>query len=389
MSRSADTFLGYRRADGQVGVRNHLLVLSTGGLTAGTARRVGAALAGAVVVVLPYSGGLIGADLIVQRRAIAGLATHPNVGAAVLVGDNPGVMAQARADIAATGRLHASFTLDECGHDGLVLADRALRAGARLARDISRERRTAEPVSALGIGLECGRSDPSSGLVANPLLGSAADWLIDAGGWAAIGETLEWLGAEQLLAARARDPAAARAIEHAVLERERIAVASGLDLLGSNPGPTNIAAGLSTIEEKSLGTIAKSGARPIEGLLAYGEAPRAPGLWTMDAPAYAPESLTGFVIAGAQLLLFTTGVGNPYVSALSPTIKLSANPETCAALGDQLDYAATGPFTGRESLDAAADALRARILAIASGEATWGEILKEGDEVLSRFAPAL
>ena len=384
-----ETFLGYRRADGRVGVRNHLLVLSTGGLTGQTARRVGAMLAGAVVVTLPHSSGLIGRDLVVQRRAIAGLATHANVGACVLVGDNPVVMAQARADIAPAGRPTASFTLDECGHDGFVLTDRAVRAGARLLRGLSRERRASAPVAALGIGLECGRSDPSSGLVANPLLGLAADWLVDSGGWAVIGETLEWLGAERLLADRARTPQAAEAIAGAVLARERIAVEAGLDLLGSNPGPTNIAAGLSTIEEKSLGNIAKSGSRPIEGLLDYGEKPPHPGLWTMDASAYAPKSLTGFVVSGAQLLLFTTGVGNPYVSALSPTIKLSANPETCATLADQLDFDASGPFTGRESLHAAGEALRDRILAVASGEATWGEITKEGDEVLSRFAQAL
>ncbi|MBV8914351.1 MAG: UxaA family hydrolase, partial [Acetobacteraceae bacterium] len=167
MPRDHETeFLGYRRADGQVGIRNHLLVLSTGGLTGQTARRIGAMLAGAVVVALPHSAGLIGRDLEVHRRAIAGFATHPNVGAAVLVGDNPVVMAQARADIAPSGRPNACFTLDECGHDALTLTDRAVRAGARLLREISTERRTPTPAASLGIGLECGRSDPSSGLVA-------------------------------------------------------------------------------------------------------------------------------------------------------------------------------------------------------------------------------
>ena len=389
MRSAADTFWGYRRADGRVGVRNHLLVLSTGGLTGQTARRVGAMLAGAVVVVLPHSGGLLGRDLLVQRRAITGLATHPNVGACVLVGDNPVVMAQGHADIGESGRPHACFTLDDCHHDGMALTDRAVRAGGRLMREISREARTEQPASALGIGLECGRSDPSSGLVANPLLGLVADWLVDAGGWAVLGETLEWLGAERLLAERARTPAVADAIAGAVLARERIAVADGLDLLGSNPGPTNIAAGLSTIEEKSLGNIAKSGTRPIEGILDYGEAPPHPGLWTMDASAYAPKSLTGFVVSGASMLLFTTGVGNPYVSALAPTVKLSANPATCAALADQLDFDASGPFTGRETLEDTGAALRRRVLAVASGELTWGEITREGDEVLSRFGPAL
>ena len=391
MPRDGDTaeFLGYRRAGGQVGIRNHLLVLSTGGLTGQTARRIGAMLAGAVVVVLPHSSGLIGRDLEVHRRAIAGFATHPNVGAALLVGDNPVVMAQARADIEPSDRPTACFTLDDCGHDALTMTDRAVRAGGRLLREMSAQRRTPTPAAALGIGLECGRSDPSSGLVANPLLGLVADWMVDAGGWAVIGETLEWLGAEHLLASRARSPEVAAAIRGAVLERERTAIAAGLDLTGSNPGPTNIAAGLSSIEEKSLGNIAKSGSRLIEGLLAYGEKPPGPGLWTMDASAYAPKSLTGFVAAGAQVLLFTTGVGNPYTSALSPTIKLSANPVTCQAFRDQLDFDASAAFLGLESLEATGVALQGRLLSVASGELTWGEIMREGDEVLSRFGPAL
>lgn len=382
-------FLGYRRADGQVGVRNHLLVLSTGGLTGQTARRIAATLAGAVVVALPHSAGLIGRDEKVHRAAIVSLATHPNVGAALLVGDNPVIMAQAAAAIERSGRPFVGITLDECGHDALTLTDRGIRAGARLAREISAQRRTPAPAADLGLGLECGRSDPSSGLVANPLLGLMADWIVDAGGWAVIGETLEWLGAEDLLACRARSGDAAEAIRQAVLKREQVAVAAGVDLTGSNPSPTNIASGLSSIEEKSLGNIAKSGHRPIEGLLEYGEKPATPGLWTMDASAYAPKSLTGFVLGGAQVLLFTTGVGNSYVSALSPTIKLSANPKTVAALHQQLDFDASPAFLGHRSLEHTGEDLRRCILAVASGEATWGEILKEGDEVLSRFGPAL
>lgn len=382
-------FLGYHRPDGRVGVRNHVLVLSTGGLTGPTARRVGAALPGAVTVCLPHSSGLVGADVRVHRQAVAGLAAHPNVGAALLVGDNPAVMAQAAETLAASGKPHAALTLDDCGHDALTLSDRALRAGAALAIEASRARRAPAPVAALTIGLECGRSDPSSGLVSNPLLGRVSDWLVDAGGTSMIGETLEWLGAEHLLERRARSPEVARAIREAVISREKLAVAHGIDLTGSNPTPTNVAAGLSSIEEKSLGNIAKSGARPIEGVLPYGEAPRRPGLWTMDASAYAPKSVTGFVMAGAQIVLFTTGVGNSYVSAVAPTLKLSANPRTCEALRQQLDFDAGDAFRGRISLDDAAARLADRMIEIASGLATWGEVLGEGDEVTSRFAAAL
>ena len=382
-------FLGYLRPDGRVGVRNHLLVLSIGGLTVPTARRIGRAIAGAVTIGMPYGVGVIGKDRLVNRLAIIGLACHPNVGATLLIGDNPPVMAEIVAELTRRGARHAALTLDDCNHDALSLSDRGLREGARLAYDISGLKRAPAPLSAITIGLECGRSDPSSGLVANPLLGLISDRVVDAGGRSIIGETTEWLGAEHLLARRARNDKVAQAIRAAVTAREQLAIASNIDLTGNNPGPTNVAAGLSSIEEKSLGNIAKSGTRPIEGLIGYAEAPPQPGLWVMDAPAYAPESVTGFVAAGAQIVLFTTGVGNSYVSALAPTIKLSANPVTCAALGQQLDFDASAAFQGREGLEASADRLLARMLDIASGQATWGEILKEGDEVVSRFGPAL
>jgi len=279
--------------------------------------------------------------------------------------------------------------MDDCGQDAITLTERALRAGAELAYRISAQTRQAAPLSALILGLECGRSDPSSGLVANPLLGLIADRLGNAGGATMIGETTEWLGAEHLLAGRARTPAVADAVRNAALAREQMAIAAGVDLTGNNPGPTNIAAGLSSIEEKSLGNVAKSGSGPIEGLLAYGEAPRGPGVWVMDAASYAPESLTGFVLAGAQMMLFTTGVGNSYVSAIAPTIKLSANPETCARLRQQLDFDASSVFRGRQTIEWAADRLLEVIVGTASGHATWGEVLREGNETVSRFGAAL
>jgi altronate dehydratase large subunit len=382
-------FLGYHRADGRVGIRNHLLILSLGGLTEPTARRIGGAIAGTVVVAFPYSGGVIGTDAAVHRAAMIGLACHPNVGATLLIGDNPRVTAEIADVVAKAGQPHEALTMDDCGHDAIVLTERGLRAAAKLAHAISGLERKPAPFGALMLGLECGRSDPSSGLVANPLLGLIADRLVDAGGIAMIGETMEWLGAEHLLARRARTPAAAEAIRTAALAKEQAAIDAGMDLTGSNPSPTNIAAGLSSIEEKSLGNIAKSGSRPIEGLVGYSETPPSPGMWVMDAPAYAPESLTGFVVAGAQLLLFTTGVGNSYVGALAPTLKLSANPVACASLDTQLDYDASAVFLGRATMDEAADGLQRAMLAIASGRATWGEILKEGGEVVSRFGAAL
>ena len=388
-ARLPATFCGYPRPVGRAGVRNHLLVLSIAGLTGPAARRVARALPGARLVTMPYGGGLIGADQALHLRALAGFGRHPNVGAVLLVGsDTPKIEALAR-EIAAIGKPLAAVCLDDCGHDILTLSDRALRAGARLAREISRQRREPVDIGQLLVGLECGRSDPSSGIVANPLIGAVTDALVDAGASAVFGETLEWLGAEHLLARRAATPAVAQALVGAVLRREQLARDQGVDLLGNNPGPTNIAAGLSTIEEKSLGAIAKSGSRPIAGVLAYAEPPRGPGLHAMDAPAYAPESVSGFVAAGAQLVLFSTGVGNSYVSALAPTLKISGNPQAAATLREQLDLDASAVFSGEQTLAEAAGRLLGQLIDSAEGSLTWGEVLDEGDEVVSRLGEAL
>ena len=382
-------FLGYPRPKGRAGTRNHLLILSVTGLTGPTAARIAERVRPSVCLGTPHGSGVIGDDGAIQDRVLKGFATHPNVGAVVVIGaDPPKVETIAKAaDLA--GRPVEALSLDGCGHDALTLVDCGTRAAAGLLRDLSRQRRQALPLGDLFLALECGRSDPSSGLVANPLVGMISDTVVEGGGTAIIGETTEWLGAEHRLVARAKTAKIAETIRTAAARREAMAIEAGIDLIGENPSQTNIDAGLSTIEEKSLGAIAKSGRSPIEGVLAYGETPSAPGLWLMDAPAYAPESLTGFAASGANLALFTTGVGNSYGSALMPTIKLSANPETTARLSQQLDIDASGVFSSAISLDEMAAATTSAILDVASGSLTWAEILGDQGETISRFGAAL
>ncbi|MCE2878261.1 MAG: UxaA family hydrolase [Comamonadaceae bacterium] len=380
---------GYHRADGSVGVRNDLLVLSIAGLTGPTARRVAAALPGSKCVTMPFGGGLIGEDAQAHLRSLIGFGLNPNVGAVLLIGSDTPKLQQISQAIAASKKPFAALCLDDCEHDALTLTDRAIRAGAQLRLEISRLRRQSAALSDLCVGLECGRSDPSSGMVANPLIGQVADRLEQAGAQVIFGETLEWLGAEHLLAQRASSTQVAQKLVAAVERREQLARSKGQDLLGNNPGPTNIAAGLSTIEEKSLGAIAKSGSAPIRGILALAQRPSGPGLYAMDASAYSPESLSGFVSAGAQMLLFSTGVGNSYVSLLAPTLKISANPRAARTLMQQLDFDASAVFEGRMSASNAADQLMHRLVDVASGTLTWGEVLGEGDEVVARLGEAL
>jgi altronate dehydratase large subunit len=382
-------FFGYLRPDGAIGVRNHLLVMSVTGLTGPASRRIAQTLRGARLVTMPYGGGIVGKDWDLHMRTLTGFALNANVGAILLIGSDPPKVSAIEANVAASGKPVISICLDDCGHDVLTLGARALRAGIQLMKELSRLRRQPVDLSSLFVGMECGRSDPSSGMVSNPLAGEITDRLIGSGGSVVFGETLEWLGAEHLLRRRAATPEIGQALVNAVERREALAVANGVDLLGVNPGPTNIAAGLSTIEEKSLGAIAKSGSMAIAGLLAYAERPPGKGLYAMDAPAYAPESVSGFVAAGTQMILFTTGVGNSYVSTLAPTIKISANPRATADLKEQIDFDASPAFRGEASLSDCANELLKLIVDVASGTRTYGEILDEGDEVVSRIGEAL
>ena len=384
-----DQFLGYVRPDGQVGVRNHLLVLSATGLTGPTGRRISQALPGAVFVAMPYDGGLLGEDRDAQIRTLIGFGVNPNVGAVLMIGGNPPKLDHLAKEMSKSGKPIDSISMDECDHDAITLTERSIRVGAKLLLKISKQRRVSCPLSKIFLGLECGRSDPSSGLVSNPMLGLIADRIVDEGGKAVFGETTEWLGAEHLLAKRGATPTVEQAILDAVLDSETRAIEAGLDLTGENPGPTNIAGGLSTIEEKSLGNIAKSGSRPIQSVLKYAEAPATPGLHAMHAATYAPESVSGFTASGANLILFTTGQGNSFVNLISPTIKISANPDTEARIKEQLDFTCPDVFSGEVSLEDAAPRFLELIIDVASGTKTWGEVLGEGEEVVSRFGGSL
>jgi altronate dehydratase large subunit len=384
------TFLGFRREGGRAGVRNETLVLAVNGLVGGAARRIAAAMPDARPVATPYGRGQIGPDKEAHLQQLVGLGANPNVGAALILGaDRKSADAVAGEIGRRSSRPLDVLTLDDVHEDALELTARGIRACARLVRETSKLRREPVPVSELYLGIECGHSDATSGLTSNRLAGAVVDRLVDKGGSAVIGETIEWLGAEHSLRGRARDAAIGEAIVQAVLTREASVAALGVDLLGNNPGEENIRGGLSTIEEKSLGAIAKSGTRPIQDLLSFAAPPQTAGLHLMEGPSFSPESMTGFVASGVQMILFSTGPGNSYCSLLAPTIKISANPDTRATLGEQIDFDASPNFVGRESLDATADRLLARVLDFASGTLTWGEVLREGAECFYRTGASL
>lgn len=386
---SGPHFQGYRRADGRVGTRNHVLVLSPTGLTSAAAQRISQLVRGTICIATGYGRGQVGADAALQVATLGGLASHPNIAGVVVVSaaaDITSIYVQAAT---AAGKPVVGISLPDVHEDALALVDRGVRAATRLVREASQLRRETCAARELVVAVECGHSDATSGLVCNPLAGRMMELVVEAGGTAMFSETVEWTGAEHLLAQRAASPEVARQILAAVGERERKVRESGGDLRAQNPGPQNKAGGLTTIEEKALGAVAKGGRQTVQGVLQPAQRPPRRGLYLMDTPFFSPESITAMVAAGAQLVCFTTGAGNSYCSLVAPTLKVSAHPETCARLTEQIDLPASGVLAGALSLETMTQEGFGKLLTVASGSLTFGEIVGEGAEVVSRLGPSM
>jgi len=386
---STRMFDGYRRADGRAGVRNHVLVLSPTGLTSAAAARIASLVRGTVCVTSGYGRGQVAADAKLQFDTLTGLACHPNVAATLVVSAGPDITQSYVEAIAASGKPVVGIALPDVREDALALVDAGVRAATRMVREASLLRRQPCELRELCVAVECGHSDATSGLVGNPLAGHVAESIVAAGGQAMFSETVEWTGAEHLLARRAIDAGVADRIVRAVAARERMVREAGGDTRAQNPGPQNRAGGLTTIEEKALGAIAKGGRQRIHGLLQPAQRPSGAGLFLMDTPYFSPESITAMVASGAQIVLFTTGAGNSYCSLVAPTLKISANPQTCARLTEQIDIAAAEIVAGTASLDDVGARALSQLIDVASGALTFGEIVGEGSEVVSRLGPSM
>lgn len=382
-------FHGFARASGRPGIRNHLVILSICGLNGPGARRVAAALPRAVLIASDYGRGQVGADKRFHTAMLAAFGTHPNTGAVLVLAPDDAACAAMVARVTDSGRAVAGFSLQAWGEDGTAMTAAAITEGARLLATLDTAVRVPCALSDLVIAAECGHSDASSGIVANPLVGDLFDVHIADGGAAVIAETLEWLGCEPGLYARCAAPAVADRLRTLVTARHAIAQSAGQDVHIGNPGPQNHAGGITTLEEKSLGAIAKGGTSPIVAALAEGEPIAAPGLHLMDTPTLSPESISSMVAGGAQLVCFTTGHGNPYGSALAPTMKLTGNPDTAKRLPGQIDFDASAAFTGQHTRADLLPDLLALVGRVCDGALTAVERNGEGGEVVSRLGPSV
>jgi len=244
-------------------------------------------------------------------------------------------------------------------------------------------------LSQLTLGVKCGVSDATSGIAANPATGVAADMIVRSNGTVIFGETTEIIGAEHILAKRAVNEEVARRIYEVAERMENIAKSMGMDIRGSQPTPGNIEGGLTTIEEKSLGAILKAGSTPIQKVLDYAQIPTGKGLFFMDSPGRELELITGLAVAGAQIVLFTTGLGAPIGLPILPLIKISGNPATSRKMRDDIDLDVGTIIEKGESVEGAGKRIFREIVKTASGKKTKSEALGYGFVDIYRIEPTI
>ncbi len=384
------TIMGYIRPDGKVGIRNHVLVLSTVICSSIVTRRIADQVKGAVAIENPFGCGQLEPDLQVTKRTLAGMAKNPNVGAVLVVGLGcEQIQADELADeIAKTGKPVERVVIQEENGGTPAAIEKGVRLLRRMAEEALAQRPTEVDASSLVMGVECGGSDATSGLASNPVVGYVSDKLIDLGGTVILSETPEMIGAEDILAKRSVSKEVADKVYSTIRKWVELAASYNVDLVGTQPAPGNIAGGISTIEEKSLGAIIKGGSRQIQGVLNYAEEVKGKGLWIMDTPGYDIMSVVGMVAGGASLVVFTTGRGTPTGNPIAPVIKVTANPYTYSKMKENIDFDASTVINGAETIEQAGERLFNLVLEVARGRYTKAELLGHTEFMIHKIIPS-
>lgn len=381
-------FWGYRRPDGRVGTRNHVLILATVGCAAETARLAAEGLYGAVSFINQNGCGESSRNLRRTRDVLLGLAAHPNVYGVVAIGLGCEInrMDDFLAELKArTSKPVEALLIQEEGGTIETVA-KAKKIARRMIIEASMCRREECDLSELILGVECGGSDATSGLVSNPVMGLVSDRVVAAGGTSMFSETVEMIGAEHILARRAATPEVGQKILDYVKHREQEQIDAGEDVRKTQPSPGNKDGGITTLEEKSLGCIYKGGSTPIVDMIDCAHAPEKKGLVLMDTPCYDMLSVTAKAAGGCQLIVFTTGRGNAIGNPVVPVMKVTANGETFRRMNDNIDLDMSGVLTENVSLDEMADRTLKQIADTLSGRLTSAEVLGLGysETIISR-----
>jgi altronate hydrolase len=375
---NARTFQGYRRQDGRVGTRNEIWILCTVGCVARTAERIArigterfaGRVDGVHAFTHPFGCSQLGDDLANTRKVLAALAAHPNAGGVLVVGlgcesnQLDALLKEVPAKDRDRIRAFSAQQVDDETEEGVAAVE-------QLVQIAERDKRESCPLSSLVIGLKCGGSDGFSGLTANPLVGAIADRLADAGGTPILTEIPEVFGAERLLMERAQDRQVFDGIVAVVNDFKRYFLDHDQPIY-ENPSPGNIAGGITTLEEKSLGAVQKAGHATVTQVLRYGERVNRSGLALLEAPGNDAVSSTALVAAGATIVLFTTGRGTP-LGFPAPTLKIASNSTLAAAKPKWIDYDA-GTLVNGKAMETASEELLALVIDTASGKPARNEV---------------
>ena len=385
MDLSKASFWGYRRENGRVGVRNHVVILPVDDLSNAAAQAVENGIKGTLALPHPYGRLQFGADLELHFRTLIGAGSNPNVAAVIVIGIEEGWTARVVEGIKQTGKPVFGFGIE--GHGDHETIRRASQKAKELLQWASELRREQRPLKDLWVSTKCGESDTTSGCGANPTVGNAFDKLYPHGVTLVFGETTELTGGEQLVAARCRNDAVRKKFQFVfdryqeVIDRHKTG-----DLMDSQPTKGNIAGGLTTIEEKALGNIQKIGRKClVDGVLDKAETPSGPGLWFMDSSSAAAEMVTLCAAAGYVVHFFPTGQGNVIGNPILPVIKLCANPRTVRTMSEHIDVDVSGLLRKELTPDQAGDRLLDCMFRTANGRLTAAEALGHREFVLTRL----
>jgi (2R)-sulfolactate sulfo-lyase subunit beta len=375
---------GYRRANGRVGIRNYVLLISVDDISNAAVIGVESLVRGTLALPHPYGRLQFGADLDLTFNTLIGYGRNPNVAAAIVIGIEPNWTNHIVEQIAETGKPVRGFSIERTG-DLQTIAD-AARVAQEFVQYATELPRVPVEWNEILVSTKCGESDTTSGLASNPTVGRVFDRLEEGGSTLIFGETTEVTGAEDKVMERCVTPEVAAQFKAAFDDYQDLVQSQGVNLLGSQPTEGNIRGGLTTIEEKALGNVEKMGRCKVVGYLDQAEAPSGPaGLYFMDSSSAAAEMVTLCCAAGAVLHLFTTGQGNIIGNPVIPTIKMTANPMTVETMSEHIDVDVTGLLRFEYNLDGAADRTMEMMASTINGRLTCAETLHHDEFVLTKL----
>ena len=386
MASKDRTILAYKRENGRVGVRNHVIILPVDDISNSCAEMVAGSIKGTLALPHAYGRLQFGEDLELFFRTMIGTGANPNVAAVVVIGIEPGWTQRIVDGIGKTGKPVAGFSIE--GKGDIRTASEASYKAKEFVQWASELQRTECKLSELYISVKCGESDTTTGLSSCPTVGNVIDKHCASGGMASFGETSELTGAEHIVKSKAANKEVEAKFTAMFDDYTKMVFDQKTsDLSESQPTKGNIAGGLTTIEEKALGNVEKLGKKTkFIDALKPAEAPaRGPGLYFMDTSSAAAEAVTLWAASGAVIHLFPTGQGNVIGNPIEPVIKLSGNPKTCATMAEHIDLDVSAILRGEQTLDQAGDALLDMIVRTANGRLTAAEALGHREFVMTKL----